>query len=59
MKSRQDLGTATAGRCLGNLVGAVRAATQRRASWAETADLVADQLRLHLPGPEILTAEQR
>ncbi len=59
MKSRQDLGTATAGRCLGNLVGAVRAVTQRRASWAETAGLVADQLRLHLPGPEVLTAEQR
>ena len=59
MKSRQDLGTAAAGRCLGNLVSAVRAAVRRQAGWAETADLVADQLRLHLPGPEILTAEQR
>ena len=59
MKSRQDLGTAAAGRCLGNLVSVVRAAVRRQAGWAETADLVADQLRLHLPGPEILTAEQR
>jgi 3-mercaptopropionate dioxygenase len=59
MKSRQDLSTATAGRSQGNLVSAVRAAVRRQAGWAETADLVADQLRLHLPGPEILTAEQR
>ncbi len=33
--------------------------TRLRADWAETASLVADQLRLHLPGPQILTAEQR
>jgi len=59
MKSRQHLGTAAAGRCLGNLVSAVRVAVSHQAGWAETADLVADQLRLHLPGPEILTAEQR
>jgi predicted metal-dependent enzyme (double-stranded beta helix superfamily) len=30
-----------------------------RASWAETAGLAADVLRLHLPSPDILTAEQR
>jgi len=59
MKSRQEARPVTAERCLGDLISAVRTATQRRASWAETADLVADQLRRHLPGPEILTAEQR
>ena len=37
----------------------MRAVTRLFAGWAQTADLVADQLRLHLPGPEILTAEQR
>lgn len=46
-------------RCLGDLVSAVRAAIQRRADWATTADLVADQMRLRMPAPEILTAEQR
>jgi 3-mercaptopropionate dioxygenase len=59
MKSRQDSRTVAAGRCLGDLISAVRAVTRRRASWAGTAELAAGQLRLHLPGPEILTAEQR
>ena len=59
MKSRQDTRPAHAGRSLGNLVSAVRGATRTGDSWAETADLVADVLWLHLPGPEILTAEQR
>jgi len=58
MKTRHST-NAQASPCLGNLIGAVRAAARSRASWAETADLVADQLRLHLPGPEILTAGQR
>jgi predicted metal-dependent enzyme (double-stranded beta helix superfamily) len=48
-----------ADRCLGSLVGGVRAAVQRHASWSETAELVAEQLRTYLPGPEILTSEQR
>jgi len=47
------------GRCLGRLIDAVRAATDSPASWEGTAGLVADQLRRHLPGPEILTSEQR
>jgi 3-mercaptopropionate dioxygenase len=59
MKSRQTACPVDAGRGLGNLVSAVRAVTRRGASWAEAAGLVADQLRLHLPGPQILTAEQR
>jgi 3-mercaptopropionate dioxygenase len=46
-------------RCPGALVGAIRAATARHADWPQTAALVADQLRRHLPGPEILTAAER
>jgi predicted metal-dependent enzyme (double-stranded beta helix superfamily) len=46
-------------RCLGSLVGGVRSVVQHHASWAETAELVAGQLRTYLPGPEILTSEQR
>jgi len=44
---------------LGDLIGSVRAVTRRRASWAETADLVAERLRMHLPTPDLLTGEQR
>ncbi len=46
-------------RCPADLVAAIRDATSRRAGWAQTAELVAGQLRLHLPGPEILTAAER
>jgi 3-mercaptopropionate dioxygenase len=58
MKSRYSH-RAGAGQALGSLISAVRGATRTGASWAETADLVADVLWLHMPGPEILTAEQR
>jgi 3-mercaptopropionate dioxygenase len=58
MKSRYN-SQAGAGQRLGSLISAVRAATRTGDSWAETADLVADVLWLHMPGPEILTAEQR
>lgn len=44
---------------LSPLVTGVRTAVQRRADWAETAQLVADELRLHLPTPEVLTDTQR
>jgi 3-mercaptopropionate dioxygenase len=49
----------------GDLVSAVRTVTRRPedctepADWTQTAGAVADQLRLHLPSPDILTAEQR
>jgi 3-mercaptopropionate dioxygenase len=46
-------------RCPGDLVTAIRGATARHADWQQTAVLVADQLRLHLPGPQILTAAER
>jgi predicted metal-dependent enzyme (double-stranded beta helix superfamily) len=44
---------------LSPLVGGIRTVVDRHADWAETAQLVADQLRLHLPTPDVLTAAQR
>ncbi len=44
---------------LAELVAGVRTAVGRHLSWSETADLVADELRAHLPSPDVLTAEQR
>ncbi|OZM84177.1 cysteine dioxygenase family protein [Pseudonocardia sp. MH-G8] len=41
------------------LVEGVRAAVAAGAGWADTAALVAGELRAHLPGPDVLTAEQR
>ena len=51
--------TAVRTRCPADLVTAIRSATARHVDWQQTAELVADQLRLHLPGSGILTAEQR
>jgi predicted metal-dependent enzyme (double-stranded beta helix superfamily) len=42
-----------------DLVAAVRQVVSMRADWAHTANLVTDQLRAHLPGPDLLTADQR
>src|SRR3954454_506822 len=44
---------------LTRLVDGVRSAVDVHADWKRTAQLVADQLREHLPGPEVLTPEQR
>src|ERR1044072_6897992 len=44
---------------LAPLVQGVRASVASHADWTETAQLVAEQLRRHLPTPEVLTAEQR
>jgi predicted metal-dependent enzyme (double-stranded beta helix superfamily) len=41
------------------LATAVRRVIDGRADWAHTAELVADQLRAHLPGPDVLTPDQR
>jgi predicted metal-dependent enzyme (double-stranded beta helix superfamily) len=41
------------------LVAGIRTTVESHADWAETAQLVADQLRRHLPTPDVLTAEQR
>jgi 3-mercaptopropionate dioxygenase len=44
---------------LSELVAGIRTAVERHADWEETAQLVADQLRRHLPTPEVLTPAQR
>jgi 3-mercaptopropionate dioxygenase len=44
---------------LSPLVAGIRTVVERHADWQETAQLVADELRRHLPAPEVLTAEQR
>jgi 3-mercaptopropionate dioxygenase len=46
-------------RCPAGLTLAIRAATQRHADWQQTADLVAGELRAHLPAADILTAAER
>jgi predicted metal-dependent enzyme (double-stranded beta helix superfamily) len=44
---------------LAALVAGVRTVVDAHAGWSETAQLVAEQLRRHLPSPDVLTAEQR
>jgi predicted metal-dependent enzyme (double-stranded beta helix superfamily) len=44
---------------LTDLVAAVRQVIGVRVDWAHTAHLVADQLRARLPGPDLLTPDQR
>jgi 3-mercaptopropionate dioxygenase len=41
------------------LVSGIRSAVAQTAAWPETAQLVAGQLRLRLPTPDVLSAEQR
>jgi predicted metal-dependent enzyme (double-stranded beta helix superfamily) len=50
---------AVATSCPADLTAAIRGATARHADWQQTAEFVADQLRLHLPGSWILTAQER
>src|SRR5215471_18797623 len=44
---------------LSELITAVRGAVQARTDWHQTAQLVADRVGQHLPGPGLLTARQR
>jgi len=44
---------------LTELLDGVRSAVAIGAGWPETAELVAEELRRHLPAPDVLTAEQR
>jgi 3-mercaptopropionate dioxygenase len=46
-------------RCPASLVRSIRTATRRHADWEETARLVADELRAHLPAADILTEAER
>ena len=50
LASKTDLSHLLTGGC---------AAVATHADWSATAQLVADQLRLHLPAPDVLSAEQR
>jgi 3-mercaptopropionate dioxygenase len=43
-------------RCPADLVRAIRAATRRHADWQRTSELVAAELRQHLPAADILAA---
>jgi 3-mercaptopropionate dioxygenase len=51
--------TTTLTRSCTGLIDGVRGAVATHADWSRTAELVAGQLRLHLPTPDVLTAEQR
>ena len=44
---------------LSELLDGVRVAVSAHAGWSDTAQLVAEQLRRHLPTPGVLTPEQR
>jgi len=44
---------------LSELLDGVRMAVGAGADWSDTARLVEEQLRRHLPGPDVLTPEQR
>jgi predicted metal-dependent enzyme (double-stranded beta helix superfamily) len=44
---------------LSPLVAGIRTAMDRHAGWAETAQLVAGELRRHPPAPDVLTPAQR
>jgi 3-mercaptopropionate dioxygenase len=44
---------------LPRLVAGIRTAVDERAGWSDTAQLVAEELRLHLPTPDVLTPKQR
>jgi predicted metal-dependent enzyme (double-stranded beta helix superfamily) len=46
-------------RCPADLVGAVRRAVRQRQDWQGTARHVATALRENLPGPDLLTSEER
>jgi 3-mercaptopropionate dioxygenase len=44
---------------LAGLIAGVRGVVAARGSWSRTAALVAEQLRQHLPSPDVLSAEER
>jgi 3-mercaptopropionate dioxygenase len=53
------LSSAPATATLSEVISAVRGAVRQGHDWAATAKLVTGELRAHLPGPGILTADQR
>ena len=55
---QSDSGTETRSE-LTDLVTGVRTVVAGHSNWSDTAELVAEQLRQHLPSPDVLTASQR
>jgi 3-mercaptopropionate dioxygenase len=53
------LATAVRTRCPARLLTALREVTAQHQDWTRTAQLAAAQLRAHLPGPDLLTAQER
>ena len=53
------LATAVRTRCPAALLTALREVTAQHQDWTRTAQLAAAQLRAHLPGPDLLTPEER
>jgi len=53
------LATAVRTRCPAALLTALREVTAQHQDWTRTAQLAAAQLRAHLPGPDLLTQEER
>jgi predicted metal-dependent enzyme (double-stranded beta helix superfamily) len=53
------LATAPRTRCPAGLLDALREVTAQHQDWARTAELAAAQLRAHLPGPGLLTPQER
>lgn len=53
------MGSSEPSRCPGGLVVAIRDVIWQHADWQRTEEQVADVLRRHLPGPDILTAAER
>ena len=53
------LATAVRTRCPAPLLTALRDVTGQHQDWTRTAELAAAQLRAHLPGPDLLTPEER
>jgi len=46
-------------RCPTGLITGIRQAVAQHGSWPQTAELVGEQVRRHLPGPDILTGQER
>jgi 3-mercaptopropionate dioxygenase len=53
------IATAVRTRCPARLLTALREVTAQHQDWTRTAQLAAARLRAHLPGPDLLTPEER
>jgi 3-mercaptopropionate dioxygenase len=53
------IGRSEPSRCPGGLLAAIQAVIRQHSNWQRTQEQVAEALRLHLPGPDILTPLER